>query len=410
MSPHILFLTRTAYTLGGAATWLDYLEPGLRERGWRVTVGLMEGRRFHRPEPYLAQHRHQEWVRIACLSGTQEGRRTALRQALAALAPDLVVSMNVADAVAVIAEERARGRPTPRVAISAQMIDEGLLHDIADGAPVLDAVLCTNALTRQLAIQLAGMPPERVFYGPYGVPLPTSVPSVAPGAYLPICYVGRLDWPDKRVHDIPRILEVLDAQAVPFALTVIGTGPDEAEFRQRLQPWIARGSARLLGRLAPADIWAQVHPGRGVLLLTSWTDTGPFVVFEAMAWKVAVVSSRYYGSGLERALRHQDTAMLFPIGNAEAAAACLRQLRTDPALHQRLLDNGLRLVHERYTLEHSIATWEGIFRTLLATAPRPVGPVATRRTFPTGMGLAAPRFTAGNGGAMSAEEDRKSVV
>ncbi len=400
-APHLLFLMRTAYTLGGAATWLDYLEPALRTRGWRVTVGLVEGPTFHRPERYLAQHPHQDWVRIPCLTPTEEGRRQALRQVMAALTPDVVVSMNVADAVAVIAAERAMGHKTPRIVISAQMIDEGLLHDIAAFAPVLDAVVCTNALTRQLAIQLSGMPPERVWYGPYGVPMPADVPPATPSARLSICYVGRLDEPDKRVYDIPRILAMLDTYAVPFQCTIIGTGPDEAALRQRMAPWIANGTARFLGRLAPADIWPQVDPGHGVLLLTSWTDTGPFVVFEAMAWQLAVVSSRYYGSGLERALRHEDTAMLYPIGDATAAAHCLRQLWTNGALHQRLITQGARLVRERYALAHSIAAWDGILRGILEAPPRQV--VQARVPLSTDLACCASQSTDPNVGVHSGE-------
>ena len=395
MAPHILFLTRTAYTLGGAATWLDYLEPGLRARGWRVTVGLVEGKQFHRPERYLERHPHQEWARISCTTGTRAGRREALQQALRALRPDLIISMNVADAVAVVATWRAQGQWTPRMAISAQMIDEGLCKDIADFSGMLDAVVCTNALTRQLAMRLGGMPAERVCYGPYGVAVPTVVPPATPRERLHICYVGRLDWPDKRVYDIPGILAALDTSAVPFELTVIGTGPDEAEFQQRLQPWLHNGSARLLGRLAPADIWARVHPGSGVLLLTSWTDTGPFVVFEAMAWQLAVVSSMYYGSGLEQALRHQDTAMLFPIGDAAAAAHCLQQLWTEHGLHQRLVDNGTRLVHNRYALQHSIVAWDGIFRSILDMPLRHVPPAAARSALPAGFAFSVPPTTDG---------------
>ena len=397
MAPHILFLMRTAYTLGGAATWLDYLESALRARGWRVTVGLMEGRTFHRPEGYLLRHPHQEWVRVTCLNSTRAGRRQALRQTLAELAPDVVVSMNVADAVAVVAEDRSLGLPTPRIAVSAHMIDEGLFRDIASFAPMLDAVVCTNELTRQLAMQMSGMPPERVWYGPYGVSTPAHLIPTARSAYLPICYVGRLDEPDKRVYDIPRILAALDDSAVPFQLTVIGTGPDEAALRQRLQPWLDNGTARILGRLAPADIWPQVHPGSGVLLLTSWTDTGPFVVFEAMAWQLVVVSSQYYGSGLERALRHEDTAMLFPIGDATAAAHCLRQLWTDRVLHQRLLAHGAQLVRGPYALDHSITVWDGIFRGILAQPPREMGPVAVQHA------------TAGDDSATNTEESGENA-
>jgi glycosyltransferase involved in cell wall biosynthesis len=370
MQPHLLFLNRTAHTLGGAATWLDYMEPGLRQCGWRVTIGLLEGKKFHRPETYLEKHLHQDWIRIACLTHTSAGRREALQEAIQSVAPDLVITLNVTDAVALVGQCRARGQPMPKIAISAQMIDEALCTDIAAFSDVLDAVICTNQLTRQLAIELGGMPPNRVCYGPYGVELRDIAPPPLPTDRLPIFYVGRIDWPDKRVHDIPRILEALDARNVPFDLTVIGAGPDEPEFRRRLQPWLQNGSAQLIGRLAPENIWPRIHACGGVLLLTSWTDTGPFVVYEAMSWNVAVVSSRYYGAGLEGALRHEDTAMLFPIGDAAAAADGLMQLWTEPARHRRLIQNAAQMVRQRYALDHSIAEWDRIFRSILEMPER----------------------------------------
>ena len=304
-------------------------------------------------------------MRIVCLTGTAAGRREALQAGIRSVVPDVIVTLNVADALAVVAEWRAAGQATPRIAVSAQMIDEGLLQDIAAFSAVLDAVICTNALTRQLVIKLGHMPPERVWYGPYGVHTREIGQSLFPTDRLHIFYVGRIDWPDKRVHDIIHILEELDARSVPFELTVIGSGPDEPEFRRRLQTRIQDGSVKLLGRLAPQEIWPRIYAAGGVLLLTSWTDTGPFVVFEAMSWNVAVVSSKYYGSGLERALRHQDTAMLFPIGDIPAAADCLQQLWTDQQLHRRLISNAARLVRDRYSLERSIAEWDQVFRAIL---------------------------------------------
>ena len=380
MQPHVLFLNRTAHTLGGAATWLDYIELGLRDCGWRVTVGLLEGKQFHRPERYLEKHPHQDWLRIVCTTGTAEGRRAALREAIQSVKPDLIITLNVADALAVVADWRSSGQVTPRIAVSAQMIDEGLLQDIAAFSDVLDAVICTNALTRQLAIQLGRMPAERVCYGPYGVGIPElGLPVDTANTSLQLFYVGRIDWADKRVHDLVPILDELEARAVPFTLTVIGSGPDEAEFRRRMQARIQDGSVQLIGRLAPEEIWPRIHVAGGVLLLTSWTDTGPFVVFEAMAWHVPVVSSKYYGSGLERALRHTETAMLFPIGDAPAAADCLQQIWTDPSLLHRLIENGSQLVRDQYSLEKSIAEWDRVFHAILEMPIRTGSPEQTRR-------------------------------
>ena len=383
MQPHILFLNRTAHTLGGAATWLDYIEPGLRQCGWRVNIGLLEGKKFHRPDAYLDKHPHQDWLRISCLTNTTAGRREALQEAIHSVAPDLVITLNVTDAVALVGQCRALGQPMPKIAVSAQMIDEALCTDIAAFSDVLDAVICTNQLTRQLAIELGGMPPNRVCYGPYGVELRDIAPPPPPADRLPIFYVGRIDWPDKRVHDIPRILEALDARDVPFDLTVIGAGPDEAEFRLRLQPWLQKGSAQLIGRLAPGDVWPRIHACGGVLLLTSWTDTGPFVVYEAMSWNVPVVSSRYYGVGLEGALCHDETAMLFPIGDAAAAADGLMQLWTEPKRHQRLIYNALQMVRQRYALDHSITEWDRIFHSILEMPERIASPGDAPRALPT---------------------------
>ena len=37
---HILIVAPSGVsTLGGSATWIDYIVPGLRRRGWQVTLG-----------------------------------------------------------------------------------------------------------------------------------------------------------------------------------------------------------------------------------------------------------------------------------------------------------------------------------------------------------------------------------
>jgi hypothetical protein len=156
-----------------------------------------------------------------------------------------------------------------------------------------------------------------------------------------------------------------------------------------MQARIQDGSVQLIGRLAAEEIWPRIHAAGGVLLLTSWTDTGPFVVFEAMSWQVPVVSSKYYGSGLERALRHAETAMLFPIGDAPAAADCVRQIWTDQSLHRKLIDNGSQLVRERYSMDTSVVEWDWVFRSLLELPMRIGSPERTRRSVPEHAALSA---------------------
>ena len=81
VTKHILFIAPSAYPLGGVATWLDYIVPGLRERDWNVTLGLVEGR-FHDVDAYLDVHPDDQVLRIPYGTGTQEGRVRRLVRAI----------------------------------------------------------------------------------------------------------------------------------------------------------------------------------------------------------------------------------------------------------------------------------------------------------------------------------------
>src|SRR5215472_1015901 len=93
---HILIIAPSAYPLGGVATWIDYIIPGLRRRGWCVTLGLTEGA-LHDVDAYLAAHPMQDVVRIRNRTGTREGRVRSLCAAIMVVQPDIVASVNIAD-------------------------------------------------------------------------------------------------------------------------------------------------------------------------------------------------------------------------------------------------------------------------------------------------------------------------
>ena len=102
----ILFIAPSAYPLGGVATWLDYLLPGLRAQGWNATLGLAEGR-FHDVDVYLTVHPDDQVVRIPHRTGTQEGRVRQLIRTICAVRPDIVVAVNIADVAPAVDRLRA---------------------------------------------------------------------------------------------------------------------------------------------------------------------------------------------------------------------------------------------------------------------------------------------------------------
>jgi hypothetical protein len=128
--------------------------------------------------------------------------------------------------------------------------------------------------------------------------------------------------------------------------------------------------------LAPEELNRELYGWADVLLVTSFWETGPIVIWEAMAHRVAIVSSQYVGSGYEGSLRHGENCLLFPVGDAGEAARQLARL-TDTALHDRITEAAYALVGERYTCERSVEAWDRAFRAILEL---PVPDLDNRRT------------------------------
>ena len=55
------------------------------------------------------------------------------------------------------------------------------------------------------------------------------------------------------------------------------------------------------------------------------------VVWEALAHGTVVVSTRYIGSGQERALRHRENCLLFDIGEVKEAVDAIHGVAGDKA-------------------------------------------------------------------------------
>lgn len=361
----VVFLAPSAYRLGGVQTWLDYLLPGLCERGWDPTLALVSGR-FHDVDAYRAQHPYPDVIAVSYTSGTREGRLRAIHKVLTDLSPALVVGVNIADtyeAVARLRQQRATADP-PRVILSLHGIQADFLQDIRRFGSILDAVVGTNRLAQQLASTTGKLAKTRCLYAPYGVKLPGPYPSPASlQGPLRIVYSGRLESFQKRVDDLPEILAELHTRGVDFHLSIAGAGPEEARLRDRLSSF---GDQRVsfLGHVPYQTLLDEVYPRCHVMLVPSYWETGPIVIWEAMARGLAVVSARYIGSGLEGSLRHGENCLLYPVGDTTQAADCLSQI-TDDTLRANLTRAAYELVQERYTLTTSVDTWDRCLQQVL---------------------------------------------
>jgi glycosyltransferase involved in cell wall biosynthesis len=366
----VLVLTPSAYLLGGVQDWLAYLVPGLRDAGLEVTVAVPDGD-HHRHGPYARAYPALAATPFTNPSGSAEGRIRAIASLLTRLDPEVVLGVNLVDLYPAARRARRQGRFHGRVVMTLHALQPEYLDDLRRHGAAIDAVIATNRLACRLASERGGMDPARVLYAPYGVPVPPwRRPGGDPATTLTLAWVGRLEQAQKRVHDLPPLLEALQARAIDVRLSIAGDGEQRPALERSLAPWIGRGNVRLLGHVDQERLAAEIYGHHHALVITSSWETGPIVAWQAMASGMAVVSSRYVGAGLEGALEHDATALLFPCGDADRAAGELGRLR-DPGLLERLSRAGHALVTGRYGRAASLAAWRRALDQVTALPPLP---------------------------------------
>jgi glycosyltransferase involved in cell wall biosynthesis len=369
----VLVLAPSAYLLGGVQDWLAYLVPGLRQGGLEVTVGVPDGD-HHRHGAYAEAYPALAAQPFRNPSGSKEGRIRAIAGLLDDLNPDLVLGVNLVDLYPAAQRTRRKGGFRGRVVMTLHALQPEYFGDLRRHGAGIDAVIATNRLACRLACDRGGMEPTRVLYAPYGVPVPPwRAPSGDPAATLRLAWVGRLEQAQKRVHDLPPLLDALEAQGVRIQLSIAGNGEERAAVERGLASWIERGRVRMLGHVDQQVLAERIYGHHHALVITSSWETGPIVAWQAMASGMAVVSSRYVGSGLEGALVHDATALLFPCGDAGAAVEQLVRLRQAPLL-EHLSRAGHAMVADRYSEAASVKGWRRALEQVRELPPLPPAP------------------------------------
>ena len=372
----ILFVTPSAYLLGGVQDWLSQLIPDLRARGYDVTVAVPDGCQ-HLYAAYNELYPELESKPFNNPTGSAWGRIRCLYKLILEQLPDIVVGVNIGDIYPAAREVRRKRMFAGRIVMTIHAIEADYFNDLKYQKEVVDAVIATNRLTCSLAHSLALVPLERVFYAPYGVPIFSLKSSkYDTDKLIRVAWVGRFDQGQKRIHDLAEILKELDKCGVRYQLSLAGDGPEREWVETHLEPWLISGKVVILGRLSKVQLQRDVFASHHVLLITSNWETGPIVAWEAMAAGMAVVSSMYVGSGMEGALEHGRTALLFPVGDSQSAAQQMARLQ-NPKLFRLLSKAGHQLVLSRYSSQASNQAWVDALESVACLPHLPYPPVDT---------------------------------
>lgn len=222
------------------------------------------------------------------------------------------------------------------------------------------------------ALQRMGLGAQRCVVVPNGVELPPLDAAASrrlreqftrDGRSFVLLFVGRLV-----VHkDVPTLLRgaaLAAQQGVPLSVVIAGDGPLRGELEMLARELQISAQVDFLGERADVPDLLGACDG---LALTSVREGLSNVILEGMCRGVPVIASR--AGGNVELIRHDESGVLFDVGDIEGLAGQIARLAADTALRQRLGEAAQARVAQRYGVGAMAQRFASLYREALGPTP-----------------------------------------
>ena len=161
----------------------------------------------------------------------------------------------------------------------------------------------------------------------------------------------------KRVHDVVKIFEKVRAK-VPSKLLLIGDGPERLKAEQLCRKLGVNKDVKFLGKLKVIEKMLSIAD---IFLLPSETESFGLVALEAMASKVAIISTN--SGGLSEVNIEGKTGLMSDVGDVKKMAKDTLYLLIDPKKLNEFKDNAL--AHAKtFDLPKILPQYEAVYQEL----------------------------------------------
>jgi glycosyltransferase involved in cell wall biosynthesis len=173
------------------------------------------------------------------------------------------------------------------------------------------------------------------------------------------CYIGRLSH-EKGLDILIRAVAKLDSGR----LLIVGDGP-EADDLKALALELGTSRVEFAGYRSGEELKRILAESQFLVLPSRWYENLPFAVMEAFASSKAVVASRI--GGIPEMVDDGVNGLLFPVGDVDALAACLRRMLGDRGAREEMGRRGREKAERLYGRETHYARIEAIYREVFAS-------------------------------------------
>ena len=180
-----------------------------------------------------------------------------------------------------------------------------------------------------------------------------------PAERFAVGWIGRMTAV-KRTDDVLAAFKRLHDEGVDAVLCMVGDGPDRTQLEQRAHEL---GVIRNTVFLGYQEDVAPFYAAFDVLVLPSSNEGTPVSAIEALAAGRPVVATRV--GGVPDVVRDGEDGFLVETGDTVELADRLAQLARDPALRERMGEQGRARVLPRYAVDRLVEDVDRLYRSLL---------------------------------------------
>jgi glycogen synthase len=220
-------------------------------------------------------------------------------------------------------------------------------------------VLCVSQSIKDGLIYKGGLRPNniRVVYNGIDTSLfkPKMLDFKKSSKDLSLLFAGSLVW-HKGVHTAIEAMAILSetSHLNVVTLTIVGSGhPDYENILREMV--ISEGlgqQIKFLGRVDRDEMPSLLRQFDCLVLPSIWDEPLARIVQEAMSSGLVVIGTET--GGTKEILKHGETGLSFPPGDAGALAGCVKQLIDKPELRTKLSKNGRELVERQFDIHRMV--------------------------------------------------------